>query len=226
MQRIGLEPEGRKYTPHVTLARLRDSSSREVADYLAARGLFRSLPFRGLALRAVLLARLGRRRALCGRGGLSAGGMSEPSGRRAAAATARRASRWRSRGRRRPFRASATAAVERGGVDLADHAAEIEARARRRTCARVAACARCRRGKPCAASLMPRLRAASSVRSSSAEPTPWLCHGCSMLKAASASSRERRADGAQLGGAAQRAVDEEAVDHDAELGERCGIAAR
>ena len=27
MQRIGLEPEGRKYTPHVTLARLRDSSS-------------------------------------------------------------------------------------------------------------------------------------------------------------------------------------------------------
>ena len=24
MQRVGLEPEGRKYTPHVTLARLRD----------------------------------------------------------------------------------------------------------------------------------------------------------------------------------------------------------
>ncbi len=35
MQRVGLEPEGRKYTPHVTLARLRDSSSRQVADYLA-----------------------------------------------------------------------------------------------------------------------------------------------------------------------------------------------
>jgi 2'-5' RNA ligase len=46
MQRIGLEPEGRKYTPHVTLARLRDSSSRDVADYLAARGLFRAPPFR------------------------------------------------------------------------------------------------------------------------------------------------------------------------------------
>jgi 2'-5' RNA ligase len=45
MQRIGLEPEGRKYTPHVTLARLRDSSNREVADYLAARGLFRSASF-------------------------------------------------------------------------------------------------------------------------------------------------------------------------------------
>jgi 2'-5' RNA ligase len=46
MQRIGLEPEGRKYTPHVTLARLRTSSSRDVADYLAARGLFRTPDFR------------------------------------------------------------------------------------------------------------------------------------------------------------------------------------
>jgi 2'-5' RNA ligase len=45
MQRIGLEPEGRRYTPHVTLARLRESSSRQVADYLSARGHFRSAPF-------------------------------------------------------------------------------------------------------------------------------------------------------------------------------------
>ena len=45
MQRIGLEPEGRKYTPHVTLARLRDSSSFEVAEYLSARGAFRTPPF-------------------------------------------------------------------------------------------------------------------------------------------------------------------------------------
>jgi RNA 2',3'-cyclic 3'-phosphodiesterase len=52
MQRIGLEPEGRKYTPHVTLARLRDSSSRQVADYLSERGSFRSAPF--LAERFVL----------------------------------------------------------------------------------------------------------------------------------------------------------------------------
>lgn len=37
MRRVGLEPEGRKFTPHVTLARLRDASSRDVADYLAAR---------------------------------------------------------------------------------------------------------------------------------------------------------------------------------------------
>ena len=45
MQRIGLEPEGRKYTPHVTLARLRDASSRDVADYLATRGYYRSASF-------------------------------------------------------------------------------------------------------------------------------------------------------------------------------------
>ena len=45
MQRVGLEPEGRKYTPHVTLARLRDTSSREVADYLSTRQPFRTAPF-------------------------------------------------------------------------------------------------------------------------------------------------------------------------------------
>jgi RNA 2',3'-cyclic 3'-phosphodiesterase len=45
MQRIGLEPEGRKYMPHVTLARLRDSSSMDVADYLSARGYFRTAAF-------------------------------------------------------------------------------------------------------------------------------------------------------------------------------------
>jgi RNA 2',3'-cyclic 3'-phosphodiesterase len=44
-QRLGLEPEGRKYTPHVTLARLRDSSSHQVAEYLAARGHYRSASF-------------------------------------------------------------------------------------------------------------------------------------------------------------------------------------
>ena len=45
LQRLGLEPEGRKYTPHVTLARLRDSSSREVADYLSVRAHYRSSSF-------------------------------------------------------------------------------------------------------------------------------------------------------------------------------------
>jgi 2'-5' RNA ligase len=46
MQRAGLEPEGRKYVPHVTLARLRESSSRQVADYLALRAPFRSSLFK------------------------------------------------------------------------------------------------------------------------------------------------------------------------------------
>ena len=44
-QRIGLAPEGRKYIPHVTLARLRAASSRDVADYLATRGYFRTATF-------------------------------------------------------------------------------------------------------------------------------------------------------------------------------------
>lgn len=45
LQRIGLEPEGRKYTPHVTIARLRDSSSHQVAEYLSTRGHFRCPAF-------------------------------------------------------------------------------------------------------------------------------------------------------------------------------------
>jgi len=45
MQRVGLAAESRKFTPHVTLARLRDSSSRQVADYLSMRAGFRSQPF-------------------------------------------------------------------------------------------------------------------------------------------------------------------------------------
>jgi 2'-5' RNA ligase len=45
MQRIGLAPEGRKYLPHVTLARLRHSSSRDVAEYLSERGFFRTAAF-------------------------------------------------------------------------------------------------------------------------------------------------------------------------------------
>jgi RNA 2',3'-cyclic 3'-phosphodiesterase len=44
MQRVGLQPE-RKYKPHVTLARLRDTSSRQVADFLAVRQPFRSPAF-------------------------------------------------------------------------------------------------------------------------------------------------------------------------------------
>ena len=45
MQRIGLDPEGRKFIPHVTLARLHDASDRDVADYLSLRGYFPSKAF-------------------------------------------------------------------------------------------------------------------------------------------------------------------------------------
>jgi 2'-5' RNA ligase len=45
MQRIGLDPEGRKFIPHVTLARLRDASNRDVADYLSVRGYFPTRSF-------------------------------------------------------------------------------------------------------------------------------------------------------------------------------------
>jgi 2'-5' RNA ligase len=45
IQRLGLEPERRKYTPHVTVARLRGTSEPEVAAYLASHGGFRTPPF-------------------------------------------------------------------------------------------------------------------------------------------------------------------------------------
>ena len=43
--RAGLVPEGRKFTPHVTLARLRDAPVARVADFLGAHGLFSAGPF-------------------------------------------------------------------------------------------------------------------------------------------------------------------------------------
>ncbi|MBS7541133.1 RNA 2',3'-cyclic phosphodiesterase [Ancylobacter lacus] len=45
MKRVGLPPEGRNFRPHVTLARLRNTPPRQVADYLAVRGYFRSPTF-------------------------------------------------------------------------------------------------------------------------------------------------------------------------------------
>jgi len=52
LRRIGIEPETRKYTPHVTLARLRGVGQRAIADYLATRGALLAEPF--LAERFVL----------------------------------------------------------------------------------------------------------------------------------------------------------------------------
>lgn len=45
IQRIGLPPETRKFTPHVTLARLRGATGRDIADYLTLRGGFAAGPF-------------------------------------------------------------------------------------------------------------------------------------------------------------------------------------
>ena len=45
LQRLGLEPEGRKFVPHVTLARLRGSGPMEVAQYIAGAGRFTPLEF-------------------------------------------------------------------------------------------------------------------------------------------------------------------------------------
>jgi 2'-5' RNA ligase len=45
VQRLGLEPERRKFTPHVTLARLKVPALGDVADYLALRAVFKTAPF-------------------------------------------------------------------------------------------------------------------------------------------------------------------------------------
>ncbi|MEJ0011164.1 MAG: RNA 2',3'-cyclic phosphodiesterase [Bauldia sp.] len=45
LQRLGLQAEGRKYTPHVTLARLRSGNARNIAEYLTLRGGFFAEPF-------------------------------------------------------------------------------------------------------------------------------------------------------------------------------------
>jgi 2'-5' RNA ligase len=45
-QRLGLPADPRKFVPHVTIARLRNSSVLDVAEYLSARGNFATMPFR------------------------------------------------------------------------------------------------------------------------------------------------------------------------------------
>lgn len=45
LQRIGLEPESRKFTPHVTLARLRGSSAEDLARFLGHAAPFEPLKF-------------------------------------------------------------------------------------------------------------------------------------------------------------------------------------
>ena len=45
LQRVGLEPESRKFTPHVTLARLRGSFAEDTARFITMAGLFEPLQF-------------------------------------------------------------------------------------------------------------------------------------------------------------------------------------
>jgi len=45
MQRLGFPAEERKFTPHVTLARLRAAPTERVIDYVAGHSLYRSGPF-------------------------------------------------------------------------------------------------------------------------------------------------------------------------------------
>lgn len=45
LQRTGLPAEPRRFTPHVTLARLRDAPRARVAEFLSMHGLFRTGPF-------------------------------------------------------------------------------------------------------------------------------------------------------------------------------------
>jgi RNA 2',3'-cyclic 3'-phosphodiesterase len=43
--RSGFEPEGRKFTPHVTLARLKRTPARRIGDYMESHGVFFAGPF-------------------------------------------------------------------------------------------------------------------------------------------------------------------------------------
>lgn len=45
-QRVGLPADPRKFSPHVTLARLRNANPADVAHYLSAHGSFSAMPFR------------------------------------------------------------------------------------------------------------------------------------------------------------------------------------
>jgi len=61
LRRLGAPPEPRKYTPHVTLARLRGAAPSAVAA-ISARAAIPVAEIRGDALRALFFARFGGRR--------------------------------------------------------------------------------------------------------------------------------------------------------------------
>ena len=45
LMRVGVEPEGRKFSPHITLARLKNSPVQKIANFLSGNGLFSQKPF-------------------------------------------------------------------------------------------------------------------------------------------------------------------------------------
>src|ERR1700733_14707065 len=45
MQRLGFAPEGRKFTPHVTLARLKNTPTQNVGEWIVTRSPLSSAPF-------------------------------------------------------------------------------------------------------------------------------------------------------------------------------------
>lgn len=63
LRRIGLEPESRRFVPHVTLARLREIPRRRLADSMAHHGLLRLPPFpvEAFSLFSSVLSRNGSR---------------------------------------------------------------------------------------------------------------------------------------------------------------------
>ncbi len=54
MQREGLPSDGRRFSPHVTLARLQGASEAHVAGFVAQHNLFRAPPFRAESFTLVL----------------------------------------------------------------------------------------------------------------------------------------------------------------------------
>lgn len=44
LRQAGVPPDGRRFTPHVTLARLRNGTPRQVGSWIEANGLFRAAP--------------------------------------------------------------------------------------------------------------------------------------------------------------------------------------
>ncbi len=45
LMRLRIEPEGRKFSPHITLARLKKSPVQKIANFLSGNGLFSQEPF-------------------------------------------------------------------------------------------------------------------------------------------------------------------------------------